>query len=227
VGQEVTCTVRFAGRTSDGRALLESQALRFRGAFRLAIPFREVRSVDAADGVLTVEFGNGQACFELGAPAERWAERIRHPRGLLDKLGVSEGARVALIGIADDRFRAQLGERGAVVLPAEGGDLDLLFVAADEPAALEGLYALRGLIRQDGAIWVVSPKGNPSLRDVDVMAAARAAGLVDTKVASFSATHTGLKLVIPRAQRERAASPATMAGVGARRAARSRQRDGA
>jgi hypothetical protein len=33
------------------------------------------------------------------------------------------------------------------------------------------------------------------------MAAAREAGLVDTKVVSFSDTHTALKLVIPKAAR--------------------------
>jgi hypothetical protein len=51
-------------------------------------------------------------------------------------------------------------------------------------------------------VWVVSPKGKGiEVRDVDVMAAGRDAGLVDNKVASFSATHTALRLVIPKADR--------------------------
>jgi hypothetical protein len=33
------------------------------------------------------------------------------------------------------------------------------------------------------------------------MAAAREAGLVDNKVVSFSATHTALRLIVPRSQR--------------------------
>ncbi|MBI5766694.1 MAG: hypothetical protein HZA93_02795 [Verrucomicrobia bacterium] len=37
--------------------------------------------------------------------------------------------------------------------------------------------------------------------DVDVMRAAKAAGLIDNKVCGFSATHTALKLVIPPAAR--------------------------
>jgi hypothetical protein len=36
------------------------------------------------------------------------------------------------------------------------------------------------------------------------MAAGRAAGLIDNKVASFSDTHTSLRLVIPVADRPRA-----------------------
>ena len=43
-----------------------------------------------------------------------------------------------------------------------------------------------------------SRKGRTAtLRDVEVIAAAREAGLVDNKVASFSETHTSLRLVIP------------------------------
>jgi hypothetical protein len=50
----------------------------------------------------------------------------------------------------------------------------------------------------------VSRKGKAAtLRDVEVMAAAKSAGLVDNKVVSFSATHTSLRLVIPVARRPR------------------------
>ena len=56
----------------------------------------------------------------------------------------------------------------------------------------------------NGAIWVVSRKGKAAtIRDVDVIAAAKAAALVDNKVASFDDTRTSLRLVIPR----RAAAP--------------------
>jgi len=47
----------------------------------------------------------------------------------------------------------------------------------------------------------VSPKGDRSIRDIDVIAAAKEAGLVDVKVARWSDTHTAAKLVIPRALR--------------------------
>ena len=39
---------------------------------------------------------------------------------------------------------------------------------------------------------------------VEVMAAARDAGLVDNKVVAFSETHTSIRLVIPVADRPRA-----------------------
>ncbi|MEK7312271.1 MAG: DUF3052 family protein, partial [Chloroflexota bacterium] len=64
------------------------------------------------------------------------------------------------------------------------------------------LKSLKGYLRKDGAIWVVSLKGKQAkIRDVQVIAAAKAAGLVDNKVVSFSETHTALRLVIPVALR--------------------------
>ena len=56
----------------------------------------------------------------------------------------------------------------------------------------------------NGAIWVVSRKGKAAtIRDVDVINAAKAAALVDNKVASFDETRTSLRLVIPVALRPR------------------------
>mgnify|MGYP006170174075 CR=1 FL=1 len=42
---------------------------------------------------------------------------------------------------------------------------------------------------------------NASVVEADVMAAGKAAGLVDVKVVRFSATHTAEKLVIPVTKR--------------------------
>lgn len=129
-------------------------------------------------------------------------------RPLLDKLGLRPGVRVALLGLvgpAFESFRADLLERAAaVVLGDPGPDTDLVFLAADSPAELEVLPQLRARLGPDAAIWVVSPKGRTrSFDDIEVIAAARAAGLVDTTVVAFSATHTALRLVVPRAARRR------------------------
>ena len=124
---------------------------------------------------------------------------------LLDKLGLRPGMRVALIDIDDPDIRPLIAERTTEV--TEGWprpETDLVLLGADSVAALAPLEDLAGRIRPAGAIWVVSRKGKAAtLRDVEVMDAARAAGLVDNKVASFSATHTALRLVIPVARRPR------------------------
>jgi hypothetical protein len=124
-------------------------------------------------------------------------------RPLLDKLGVKPGARVAIYGVDDPDFRRLLRQRTTDVsdgcaMPAT----DLVFLAADSVDQLVGLRSLVEPLKRDGAIWVVSRKGrDATLRDVDVIEAAKSAGLVDNKVVAFSETHTALRLVIPKALR--------------------------
>ena len=124
-------------------------------------------------------------------------------RPLLDKLGVKPGARVALINIDDAEFRRLLVERTQDI--TEGEPLpgsDLVFVGVDDGPELLQLPALRQRIVSNGSIWVVSRKGRlATIRDIDVIEAAKSSGLVDNKVVSFSASHTSLRLVIPRALR--------------------------
>ena len=124
---------------------------------------------------------------------------------LLDKLGLRPGMRVALIDIDDPTFQPLVAERTTEV--TEGWpdpDTDIVLLGADTLDALLPLGSLATRIRPNGAIWVVSRKGvAATLRDTDVIAAAREAGLVDNKVVSFSSKHTALRLVIPVARRPR------------------------
>ena len=124
---------------------------------------------------------------------------------LIDKLGIRPGMRVALIDIEDTDIRPLIAERTTDV--TEGWpepDTDVVLLGADSTDALAPLETLATRIRPNGAIWVVSCKGKArTLRDVDVIDAALSAGLVDNKGASFSATHTALRLVIPIARRPR------------------------
>ena len=118
---------------------------------------------------------------------------------LLDKLGIRPGMRVALIDIDDLDIRTLIRDRTSDITEGwPAPDTDIVLLGADSTDALETLEALATRIRPNGAIWVISRKGKAAtLRDVDVIEAARAAGLVDNKVASFSSTHTSLRLVIP------------------------------
>ena len=69
MGQEAACEARFGGQVSLGKALLETDALIFRGAFRLSIPLGSIQMAEAADGLLRVTSPEGTAVFELGAQA--------------------------------------------------------------------------------------------------------------------------------------------------------------
>jgi hypothetical protein len=128
---------------------------------------------------------------------------VVYTRPLIDKLGVKPGARVALIEIDDPEFRRVLAERTQDI--TEGDPLpgtDLVFIGVDDGSDLTRLASLRERIVSNGAIWVVSRKGKAAtVRDIEVMAAGKAAGLVDNKVVSFSAERTSIRLVIPVALR--------------------------
>jgi len=204
VGSEAICKVRYAGQVCEGKALLETTELIFRSPeFRLRIPFRDIASLSDGDGELRLDFGREIAVFDLGKDAARWAEKIRNPRGLLDKLGVKAGASVAVLGVEDSDFIEQLRDKTDSVQDGTVSEgLDFVFYEADRPEDLARLANLLPSLKPNGAVWVVSPKGKGAqVRDIDVMAAAREAGLVDTKVVSFSDTHTALKLVIPLVNR--------------------------
>ena len=104
MGAEAECVVRLGREKSAGKALLESEELRFSGDFRLKIPFREIQSLSTSNGRLELRFADQQVVFELGGLAERWAERIRNPKTQLQKVGVRAGDRVALTGAFDESF---------------------------------------------------------------------------------------------------------------------------
>jgi hypothetical protein len=78
---------------------------------------------------------------------------------------------------------------------------DVVVWGVDDVAELAGISAVADWIRPDGALWMVWPKGRRELTENHIRDAALAAGLVDVKVARFSATHSALKLVIPKARR--------------------------
>lgn len=131
------------------------------------------------------------------APAVGYSKRSR-----LDKLGVREGMRVALVDLDDAAFLRELGERTDDI--AEGKpkkDTEMILFAVDGPAPLRRLATLQRSILRNGAIWVVWPKGQPHIKEDMIRAAAIAQGLVDIKVMAFSETLSGLKLVIPVARR--------------------------
>jgi len=204
VGLEAECYVRLGRRTSSGRARLEEKALLFRGEFRLRIPFSDVKSLEVRRGTMRVGFSGGQAAFDLGPDAEKWADKIRHPRGLLDKLGVKAGMRVSLLGVDDEEFKKQLRARTPDVVEGRaGGDSDLVFVKMTAAGDVAKLKALRRAIKPGGAVWVVWPKGQKAFREDDARRAGPDAGLVDVKVASFSDALSALKMVIPVKERPR------------------------
>ena len=128
---------------------------------------------------------------------------------LLDKLGIRPGMRVALIDIDDPEIRNLIAERTTDLTEGEPKlETDVVLLGAEAPADLNPLSMLASRIRPTGAIWVVSRKGKAAtLRYEQILDVAKGAGLIDNKVAAFSATHTALRFVIPVALRPKSPAP--------------------
>jgi hypothetical protein len=210
MGAEAKCTLAFGKTRADGKALLETDALIFRGGdVRLAVPYKAMSSVEAKDGSLRVTFPDGVAVFTIGDAAPKWAQKILNPPSRLDKLGVKPDHVVIVHGLDDEALLRELKARGAQVLtrlagagPRPGpGRADIIFYGAETRDALAKLDPLQKYLKRDGAIWVIRPKGVDRITESDVMKAGKAAGLVDVKVARFSDTHTAEKFVIPVSRR--------------------------
>lgn len=132
----------------------------------------------------------------------REPERDYSHRLLIDKLGVKLGQRVAVLGVEGAEFLKDLASRVPEYSRGQRiSNADLVFFSAEAIGDLSRLKSLAGAIQKNGAVWVVYPKGQSHIREVDVIAAGKEAGLVDNKVCSFSPTHTALRFVIPLARR--------------------------
>ena len=197
MGKDAQVEARFADGADEGRLQYEPPKLLFRGAERRVFEGEALKGVRAEGADLVLADGSR---FTLGeVQAGRWAEAINNPKGRLDKLGVKPGMRVALLGVADETFAAELAARDADVVH-DFENLDLFFYAADSVHELSRLDELIPALAPNGALWIVSRKGKAAtVKDVDVMAAAKSFGLVDNKVVGFSETLTALRFTRRRA----------------------------
>jgi len=203
VGNELKGAVRTGKERHQGKILLERSELIFRGTdYRLKIAFAEIRDVKATNGELRVRTRNGVLIFEVGTAAEKWREKILHPKTRAEKLGVKQGTKVVLLGEFKADFVKELQTTGAEIARAgRSANADQTFFAADSKTALAAIEELAKKMNGPEALWVVYAKGKKDLSQNDVIGAGRRAGLKDVKVVGFSSTHTALKFVIPLEKR--------------------------
>lgn len=191
MGRDVDAVpARFADGVDVGRLQWEAPKLVFRGATRRVFEGEALKGIVAEGADLLLAGGER---FTLGAvQAERWAKAIANPPGRLDKLGVKPGMRVAILDLDDPDFAVELATR--TTLASMFSELDMLIMGADSPEQLDRLPDVIPMLAERGALWIVSLKGRLlRIRDVEVMAAARAHGLVDNKVCAFSDARTALR----------------------------------
>jgi hypothetical protein len=203
MGKEAACAVVSGTKRGPVKAHLDGERLRVTGAIRLDIPLGDLRRVTVREGALVFDARGETVALELGVKAAAaWERAIAQPKSLLEKLGVKPEQRICILGLGD-AFRDDV-TTAAKAAPsfALRGNFDLIFCGIESESELIRVERCRDHLVSNGALWIVAPKGKGSpVRENMLRAALVAAGLVDTKVASFSASHTAVKAVIPVASR--------------------------
>lgn len=199
MGNEAICKVRFGKQQSEGKALLETNEVLFRGDFRLKIPFSSIKSAKTVDGELRLQTAEGLASFHLGAATSgKWLEKILHPKSRIEKLGIKAGAKVSLIGEFESEFLREVDDLTKSIHKGKAGaDSEHIFFVADSKEDFSALSKIAKSMSGAAALWIVYPKGQKHITENDVLAVGRKVGLKDVKVVGFSTTHTALKFVIP------------------------------
>ena len=126
---------------------------------------------------------------------------------VVQKLGVKPGFRIFAAGLSV-AYRDIVGDLpdDVTLAKAAKAPLDMVHLFATEAKGLAAkLKSYRAAIEPDGMIWVSWPKKASGvatdLSDGVVRDTALPLGLVDIKVCAVDETWSGLKFVIPKAQR--------------------------
>lgn len=193
MGAEATCRV-----SAELKVLLETDEIIVRGR----IPFSAILSANADGGRLELRTATGDIVLDLGSAASKWAEKIKSPKSLIDKLGVARDAVVSVLGVDDAEFLEALGARTEAITRGRiHAESALVFLGVERERDLSKIATVAEKLPEKAAIWVVHPKGKDGVSDTAIFAVAKKNGLTYTKVARFSATHTAERLNRPRTAR--------------------------
>lgn len=185
MGQEAICRVECPAGAGEAKALLESTEVLVRGPFRWRVRFAELQSVEVEKEKLVLNAAGGTTALSLGEKtAAKWADRIRNPPSLMKKLGVKPGSRYAISGSAPRDFLNDLEGTGAEEVTRSP---ELLFAFPESEADLAPVWNMAP------AVWVIYPKGRKDFTEAQIRRQGRAAGMMDTKVASVSAVLTATR----------------------------------
>jgi hypothetical protein len=203
MGADLKCQAKVRGESDSGRALFETNEIIFRGHHRCVVKLDDVRASAEVKGDWLVL---GDLELKLKAQASKWLEKIKHPKSVLDKLGVKPGELAWLVGGFDAAFTKDLMAHGLSVFegaPAKEKAAQLVFFRLATVKDLQSVSRLAKALTPDGALWLIRPKGKDAgVSEKETMAAGKAAGLVDVKVVAFSESLSAEKYVVPVARRK-------------------------
>lgn len=195
---------RKGTQQGDASIHLDTDVLVVRGEVAVRIPRTSIAGATASRGVVTVAYANGTLALEVGENADKVATQLAAPlKTRLEKLGIKSGSVVTILNIDDAHFADEVHVIGASIETRLKKNAALIVLGVNVAKDLAHIETASRSMADNGALWVVHPKGVVGVKDTDIFSVGIQAGLVSTKVARFSETHTAEKLVVPLASRAR------------------------
>jgi len=197
MGREARCACRWGDARGQVTALLETTEVIVRGEVRAHIRRTSLRDVTVRGDTLAFVAEGKSVELELGAKAAAsWAAALSKPLpSLARKLGISPETRLYVSRKFDDEGLLAACAEGAST-GASIAKADVAIVLADEGAGIASWLKSTRSTRNVPPVWIVYAKGRSSpFGETAVRDAMRAAGFMDTKVASVSQTLTALRFV--------------------------------
>lgn len=169
--------------------MLESDVIQLRGDVHANVGVAGLEQLRAEGGSLLAIANGEPLALELGQKeAQLWVRKIQNPPTLADKLGLAAGLPVHVHGQHDEILRV-LKSAGVQLVPL--ADAALVFLMVDTPASLQALQSLAHARPSSAQIWILRAKGKgASVREADIMAAAKAVGLSPSKTSAWSDSYS-------------------------------------
>ncbi len=200
MGIEKRVMVSSDRRSEEAKVSFEGDHVRVGKPFSRTFHLPEMQAVEVDGAALVLTAQDGRYRLEVGPDAAKLAERMRHPKRRIDKMGFKPGSHVALLHFEDVPLAAECAAAGVNLMHVNDAallreDAGCVIVEANAPHELLVLDDIAQR-RPAAAVWVVSFKGKKLLlSDREVMAEASKRGYVSTKVVAFDADRTALRFV--------------------------------
>jgi hypothetical protein len=197
MGREVRCACRWGDARGQVTALLETTEVIVRGELRARVARASLRDVTVRGGTLAFVADGKIVELDLGAKAAAsWAAALSKPLPTLArKLGITPETRLYVsLEVEDESLQAACAEAASTAASIAKADVAIV-LAGDGAGIASWLNATRSKQRVP-PVWIVYAKGRSStFGETAVRDAMRAAGFMDTKVASVSEALTALRFV--------------------------------
>ncbi|MEM6469066.1 MAG: hypothetical protein AAF802_05810 [Planctomycetota bacterium] len=186
------CLAVIKNEEHRGSLHVDSQKLEFRSSgIRWEVPVGKGTRARHESGFLIVTRGSKKAQFETGDQSEKWVEKTLNPPSRLTKLGTKTGQTFWLSDEETDLEEELVAAKLSRVKQVPRCNLAFVFV--DSESQLGVFERTYRRVKQGTHLWVVWPKGINSIRQADVIGAARVLGMGPGKVMAFDDYRTAMR----------------------------------